>query len=122
VKELLSHDADPNIKDNNGRSARDAAKDTEHKETIGLLTPFSTVAKEVRQDMRSNGIPINKDNNKYLSVVAYPPLSKKIQGYLGEGGKRKKTNKKRKLIRKTIKRKTVKRKTKKNNKQNINKK
>lgn len=117
VKELLSHDADPNIKDNNGRSARDAAKDTEHKETIGLLTPFSTVAKEVRQDMRSNGIPINEDNNKGLSVVAYSPLSRKISEYLREGGKIKKTNKKRKL-----RKKTVKRKTKKNNKKNINKK
>lgn len=102
ITELLNNGADPNIKDNNGRSARDAAKDTEHTEIIRLLTPFSTVAKEVRQDMRSNGIPRNKDNNKYLSVVAYPPLSKQISGYLGEGGKRKKTKKKtkRKNIRK----------------------
>tara|TARA_B100000902_G_C27163120_1_gene839813 strand:+ start:17 stop:1060 length:1044 start_codon:yes stop_codon:yes gene_type:complete len=108
VKELLTHEADPNIKDNNGRSAINAAKDTEHKDIIRLLRPFSTVVNELRQDMRSNGVSRTKDNNKYLSVVAYPPLSKKIQGYLGEGGKRKKTNKKRKLIRKTIKRKTKK--------------
>jgi hypothetical protein len=117
VKELLSHDADPNIKDDNDRSAVDTAKDTEHKEIIRLLTPFSTVAKEVRQDMRKNGIPINEDNNKVLSVVALPDLSREISEYLGEGGKRKKTNKKRKL-----REKTVKRKTKKNNKKNINKK
>jgi len=106
VKELLSHKADTtnikDIKDNNGHTAIDIAKDTEHKEIIRLLTPFSTAVNEVRQDMRSNGIPRNKDNNKYLSVVAYPPLSKQISGYLGEGGKRKKTKKKtkRKNIRK----------------------
>ena len=72
---------------------------------------------ELRQDMRSNGVPRTKDNNKSLSVVAYPGLSNEIKGYLGEGGKRKKTNKKRKLRKKTVKRKTKnKRKSKKNKK------
>ena len=80
VKELLSHKADTtnikDIKDNNGRTAIDIAKGTEHKEIIRLLTPFSTAVNEVRQDMRSNGVPRTKDNNKYLSVVAISSLVK----------------------------------------------
>mgnify|MGYP006164302393 CR=1 FL=1 len=122
VKELLRHKADTsNIKDNNGRTAIDIAKGTDHKEIIRLLRPFSTAVNELRQDMRSNGVSRTKDNNKYLNVVAYSPLSKEIQGYLGEGGKRKKKNKekqnkshKRRKTRKSKTRKSKSRKSKKN--------
>ena len=121
AKELLRHKADTsNIKDNNGRTATDIAKGTEHKEIIRLLRPFSTAVNELRQDMRSNGVSRTKDNNKYLNVVAYPPLSKEIQGYLGEGGKRKKKIKekqnkshKRRKTRKSKSRKSKKNRTKK---------
>ena len=121
VKELLSHKADTSsIKDNNGRTATDIARGTEHKEIIRLLRPFSSAVNELRQDMRSNGVSRTKDNNKYLNVVAYPPLSKEIQGYLGEGGKRKKKIKekqnkshKRRKTRKSKTRKSKKNRTKK---------
>jgi len=121
AKELLRHKADTsNIKDNNGRTAIDIAKGTEHKEIIRLLRPFSTAVNELRQDMRSNGVSRTKDNNKYLNVVANSDLSREVREYLGEGGKRKKKNKekqnkshKRRKTRKSKTRKSKKNRTKK---------